>query len=369
MAKSLPGIFSVQRGFIISDALMHNLFEDGTTSRISVIRHGILGTQNVAGKDRDGIKNPQRTESAKTDPDAIGMEVRFALSTIPLTESIFACNDNEFRNEVKGFIDQFKRSPELTEICNRYARNILNGRWLWRNRILGQKISIKVESEDATIEMDATARPHDAFGDYSDEERKLGDLLADSLAGNPHHLNISARIDFGMRGSIEVFPSQNFIGKKPDGFARSLYKVDRIDRKELLRVINNDDPMSYFGDIIDMGHAAIRDQKIGNAIRTIDTWYEEGKESAPIPVEPKGANIETNVWKRTNNHLFGMIIQLGGMRPSIDSQKLNRQAMFVLSNLVRGFLAGEKEEEKSGSGKKAKDAEAGQSDLLEEVTQ
>ncbi|MBI3148086.1 MAG: type I-F CRISPR-associated protein Csy3 [Betaproteobacteria bacterium] len=363
--KALPGIFSVQRGMIISDAKMFSLVAKGGAEQvgypIQVIRHGILGTQNVAGKDKD-IKNPQRTESAKTDPDASGMAVRFSLSTITLDNAVFACDKNEFRESVNGFVTRFKGSGELREVCNRYARNILNGRWLWRNRILGKKIAVHVTSSQQpgeVIRADATRRPHEKFGDYSEVEKRLGDFLMKSLAVEPAQFTVEAQLDFGMTGAFEVFPSQNYVSDKPKGFARSLYKLDRIERGELLRMMAKDDPDAYMGDMVHMGSAAIRDQKIGNAIRTIDTWYEGNIEATPIPVEPKGANIETNEVKRKNNDLFDMILEIDSINPAQAGEALNREAMFILGNLVRGFLAGEKSEEKTsakeGKGKKGKD--------------
>ena len=42
-----------------------------------------------------------------------------------------------------------------------------------------------------------------------------------------------------------------------------------------------------------MGQAALRDQKIGNALRTIDTWYPAYEERrVPLPVEPNGASLD-----------------------------------------------------------------------------
>lgn len=364
MKHNLPSIFSVQRGMIISDALMFNRVIDANgaciETPIQVIRHGILGTQNVAGMDKEGIKNPQRTESAKTSTDASGMSVMFSLSTITLDNAIFACNQSDFRASVNGFVDRFKASDELQEVCNRYARNILNGRWLWRNRILGQKIVVQVTSslqpDEVIKNEDAARRPQDAFGDYTPDEKRLGDLLMKSLTVSPAQFTVKAVVDFGMTGSFEVFPSQNFISKKPEGFARSLYKVDRLSRTDLLRVMSKDDPDTYSGDIVHMGNAAIRDQKIGNALRTIDTWYERGAESTPIPVEPVGANIETNEFKRKDNNLFDMILEVDNIEPAQSGSALNAEAMFILGNLVRGFLAGKKNETDAGSpgGKKPK---------------
>jgi len=369
--KTLPSIFSVQRCMIISDAEMFNRIPDGaggfTETPIRVIRHGILGTQNVVGKDKD-IKNPQRTESAKTDPGATGMVVRFSMSTITLDNAVFACNANDFRASVQGFIERFASSGELREVCNRYARNLLNGRWLWRNRILGKSITVTVTCGKEKIESDATSRPQSTFGNYTDNEKKLGELLVFSLTERPMQFVVTGTIDFGMAGSFEVFPSQNYISNKPNGFARSLYKLNRISRQDLIRIMSKDDPDTYSGDIIDMGTAAIRDQKIGNAIRTIDTWYIVGRDDAhPIPVEPKGANIETNEVKRGGkNSLFEMILAIDDIHPAKEGEPLNYDAAFILANLVRGFLAGEKDES-SGKGGKKKDNEQGS--LLEEVEQ
>ena len=48
-----------------------------------------------------------------------------------------------------------------------------------------------------------------------------------------------------------------------------------------------------------MGHAALRDQKIGNALRTIDTWYPRYTEHGrPLPVEPNGASLEAQEFFR-----------------------------------------------------------------------
>jgi CRISPR-associated protein Csy3 len=372
--KTLPSIFSVQRCMIISDAEMFNRIPDSAggfkETPIQVIRHGILGTQNVVGKDKD-VKNPQRTESAKTDPGATGMVVEFSMSTITLDNAVFACNQNDFRASVQGFIERFKSSGELREICNRYARNILNGRWLWRNRILGQNITVTVTCGNEQIMSDATARPHSTFGDYTDNEKKLGDLLMLSLTEKPMQFVVTGTVDFGMAGSFEVFPSQNYVSDKPKGFARSLYKLSRISRQDLIRIMSKDDADTYSGDIIDMGNAAIRDQKIGNAIRTIDTWYEGGNDATPIPVEPKGANIETNEVKRGGkNSLFETIIAVDDIVPAKDGEPLGQDAMFILANLVRGFLAGEKDESSGKGGKKSNkksnDADE-QADLLEEA--
>lgn len=368
----MPSIFSVQRGLILSDAEMFNLIPGRGETPIQVIRHGIRGTQNQETLLKGGEKkvpNPQRTESAKTDPAATGMAVRFALSTINMKEAVFACNDSEFRENIDGFLLRFsghEGSAEIQEVCNRYARNILNGRWLWRNRILGQKIRVSVtpahDKDNPVVNEDAARRPHDRFGDYNESEQRLGEMLKDSLTNRPAQFSVEAVLDFGMTGSFEVFPSQNYVNKKPDGFARSLYKINRLNRKDLLRAVQKDDADTYTGDIVHMGDAAIRDQKVGNAIRTIDTWYDGGDEAAPIPVEPLGANLESNEFKRANkNGLYDLLCNIKSFNPAPEGGDLNREAMFILANMVRGFLAGKSKGDNEGSGRGKKPRKKGKS--------
>ncbi len=349
---NLPGVFAVQRGIILSDGVFYNAVDGQERSPVKVVRHGVLGTQNVAGKDKD-VKNPQRTESAKTEADANGLIVKFSLSTIDLRHSVYACSEPEWKSAVLGFVERYEDSEELQELCRRYARNILNGRWLWRNRLLGQTITIQATSKkyQKTIEVDALKIPFNSFGSYSQEEQDLGRWLHESFAGSMDTIHVRAHLDFGMTGSIEVFPSQNMVMKKPDGFARSLYKLDRMSRADLLKIVSENEADRYMADMIDMGIAALRDQKIGNAIRTIDTWYEGGNDAAPIPIEPLGANIERNTVLRPASSANNLFYLLPRVLPSApQSGQFNAEAAFILANLIRGFVGSEKDERQKAGG-------------------
>lgn len=348
----LPGVFAVQRGIILSDAVLYNAVDGQERSPVKVMRHGILGTQNVPDKETD-VKNPQRTESAKTEADANGLIVKFSLTTIDLRHSVYACSEPQWKSAVLGFVERYEDSEELRELCRRYARNVLNGRWLWRNRLLGRSITIQATSTkyQKTIEIDALKVPFNSFVEYSQEEQELGRWLHESFAGSTDAVHVRAHLDFGMKGAIEVFPSQNMVMKKPDGFARSLYKLDRMSRSDLLKIVNENEADRYMADMIDMGIAALRDQKIGNAIRTIDTWYEGGNDAAPIPIEPLGANIERNMAMRpahSANNLFYLLPRVLPTAPQ--ASQFNADAAFVLANLIRGFVGSEKDEkQKTGN--------------------
>lgn len=100
--KKLPGVLAFNRCHVVSDGLMYSRMPDGNDEPVPVIRHGIRGTQNVndgKGNDRQkvaaggerSISNIQITETAKLDPQAYALVIRFGMALIDLTSSLDSC--------------------------------------------------------------------------------------------------------------------------------------------------------------------------------------------------------------------------------------------------------------------------------------
>lgn len=350
--KRLPGVLSGQRLVVITDAPFENLFEDGRRTPLEVVRHGIRGTQNVNNEKESEVSNIQMTETARTDVEAIGFAAGFAIRFLPLERSLFACageGSDIYRENHRAFVDRACTSEGLREVARRYARNILNGRWLWRNHVVAQSISVHVAIGSEEMEVDALSIPRDTFGDYRDEEDRLGRVIHDSLAGGaPQTIEVEAHIRFGFKGAVEVFPSQNYVEGKPKGFARPLYKVGHPE------AVQRHNSLVDYADIRKMGQAALRDQKVNNAIRTIDTWYPAYAERhRPIPVEPSGASLDAMEFFRRNGRdnrhsAFDLMRRLGQIDPD------EPDGMFLIATLVRGGVFGEGEDEAEKEKKKEK---------------
>lgn len=297
--NSLPSVLSLQRGTIVTDGAMFSVLPGDKLTPVRVIRHGIRGVLLEKGK--DSVSNPQRTESAKTAPTAIGLSVQFNWRALPAQNLLFACSDVAYREKISTFIGEaFKIGVlEFDEVCRRYARNILNGRWLWRNRMLGE---VSVTAKVGEREFKSLGSNLKGFENFTEDETNLALIIAQSLTSGAggEVIRVDGRVMFGFAGAVEVFPSQNMVTSKPSGFARSLYKTNPIARKELqgiLATANNSGEFAgeFAADVIDMGEAALRDQKIGNAIRTIDTWYDGfDKQQQIIAIEPNGASLDAN---------------------------------------------------------------------------
>ncbi len=355
--KKLPGVLAFQRGLVMSDAEFFNEIDgEYEVNPVFVVRHGIRGTQNV-NKEGSGdtatsgdtkqrkVSNVQQTDSAKLDGQADALIARFAIRFLDLDGALFACApgkgdgkkdtqkslDEEvaaLRDSLKSFIERAKDATGLDEVACRIARNIANGRWLWRNRLIAETITITVSAAQRDIaSFDALDVPLNQFDGSSDGERAVAKVIAASLRGKEVAvLSVLARVEFGFRGAIEVFPSQNYIEEKPKGFARSLYRLGQPERSK------SEDGLRI------MGRAAIRDQKVANALRTIDTWYpgfaEHGR---PIPIEPNGANLDAQRFFRDQKGVsaFDLVRRLNEVDPNTDD------GMFLIACLIRGGVYSE----------------------------
>lgn len=346
----IPSVLGIRRALIVSDGVFYGVNEDEKKKNIiPVIRHGIRGTQNQ-GKGADDVSNVQRTESAKTFHDSRFLLVSFSFRPLPLMEGLTSCSGVDakyFREAFECFVEKSEDSAGLQEVCRRIARNVFNGRWLWRNRQFGTSIIVTAsmdnevdEDSENTWHQDALKTPLNHFDNYTDAEVNLGNALLEQFSGGQSQsVQVTAEIDLGMTGSVEVYPSQNYVQNKPKGFARPLYK---LDIRKIPRGLKNNDP-DNFEDTIQTGIAALRDQKIWNALRTLDTWYVEYAETGlPIPIEPLGANLSANVFYRTrkSDTLFDMLPSLGFMDPDSD------EGMFMIASLIRGGVLGLEDAEK-----------------------
>ena len=377
--NKLPGVLSFQRCLLITDALFFNEFADGTLTPLPVIRHGIRGVQNISKKSKKGqeaassasreeVTNIQTTDSAKLDAKAERLLVRFDLRSLDLSNALFACapgkaDDNStvetLRGALHSFIQRAKEGEDkpLLKLACYYAHNIANGRFLWRNRMIARAVQIEVQRLDqhghvltaqdgAPVQwtFDALQRPLTSFndmlaqsarqeeagaGDFDSipaDEQELAAVLAAGWQGEESPgLRVTAHVHFGVQGAVEVYPSQNYLESKDRGFARSLYCIGDAPEGQDAHSIRV------------MGQAALRDQKIGNALRTIDVWYPDyNKRCLPLPVEPNGASLDAQEFFRTGDASgFTLMRRIGELDPA------SKEGLFLLACLIRGGVFSE----------------------------
>ena len=239
-------------------------------------------------KDQDPAKldaaiekpNLQTVDVATLPADADTLKMQFTLRVLAGAGMPSACNSAAYQAKLVQTVQGYVQQHGFAALASRYAVNLANGRFLWRNRIGAESVQVRVarlQDGKAAKEWSFDALAHNlrALDAINAEVQSLGTVIAEGLAGTAHvllQITALARVGAGQ----EVFPSQELIldqkkRKTDDGIevrkSKTLYQIGEKGQEI----------------------AAIHSQKIGNALRTIDTWYEGAQELGPIAVEPYGS--------------------------------------------------------------------------------
>lgn len=265
--------------------------------------------------------NLQRVDAAALPADADTLKVHFTLRVLKGTGRPSACNNADYRAKLLQTVQSYVGKHSFAELARRYATNVANGRFLWRNRIGGETIEIHVRHMQggqaiSHWRFNALNQPWCSFdGNSQGDLAQLGKVIEDGLSESHVLLDITAFVRVG--AGQEVFPSQELIlDKGASKKSKTLYTVDKV--------------------------AAMHSQKIGNALRTIDTWYPGySKGDDPIAVEPYGSvTSQGKAYRQPSEkkdfyHLLDCWV-LKGEAPDSDGNQ-----HFVIANLVRGGVFGE----------------------------
>ncbi|MFK4751840.1 type I-F CRISPR-associated protein Csy3 [Oceanobacter antarcticus] len=265
--------------------------------------------------------NLQRVDTAALPANSDTLKVSFTLRVLGDLAIPSACNDQQYQAALSAVINEYIEREQFSELACRYAENLANGRFLWRNRIGAESVSVRVShmtNNQAVNHWDFNAYDFDMrkFGTQPELIAPLAKLIQQGLLGKSFVLlKIEAWVRLG--AGQEIFPSQELVldGGRDASKSKYLYQVNDV--------------------------AAMHSQKIGNAIRTIDTWYPDAETFGPIAVEPYGSvtsrgSAYRQPKQKTDfyNLLDGWVIK--GNIPDSGNQH------FVMATLVRGGVFGEK---------------------------
>ena len=322
MTIQLPSMLAFERKLETSDALMtagnweQLEHDENEWLPIKITKRQNRSTQSAYGtKDEDKAKpNPVSSDSddANLPHDKNTLKVSYTLRVIGNIGEPFGCNAPDFEKAIKEKVVEFKEIG-LKELSHRYAHNIASGRFLWRNRVCANDLIIQVTINDdkSPISFKGNDFPLNNFDAQRDNEslKQLADAIYNGLNSENDYvcLNIDAYVRLG-KGQ-HVFPSQEMnMGEKK----KVLFKLDDC--------------------------AALHSVKVGNAIRTIDDWYNNAE--FPIAVEPFGSVTQRGEAYRKNRKegdLYSLMIDW------VNDKKVDEgQRCFVLANLIRGGVFGGK---------------------------
>lgn len=236
------------------------------------------------------------------------------------------CNDNEFALTYGQMINRYSEQFGFYELARRYAQNIASGRALFRNRTLAEKIEVKVRANSEEFTFDGSKYPLHDFSQNFKELEPLAKLIEQALKGDLN--NLLLEIDtFAFIGRQQpVFPSQELTQNKKNDNG----KTDVYPKTKILYSIN--------------GIAGMHYQKIGNAIRSIDTWYPEYENNKiAIPVETFGTVTHTSSVYRALSTKCDFYSLFDKYATGQDLTK-DEDKHFVIACLIRGGVFGGKSE-------------------------
>lgn len=265
--------------------------------------------------------NLQRVDVATLPPDADTLKARFTLRILGGAGVPSACNNSAYQQKLLTLVDGYARTAGFGELARRYASNIANARFLWRNRVGAEAVEVHVRhlvdgQAVNSWRFDALAL---SLREFASNEAldSLAKVIEASLSGGGYALldiNAFARMGDGQ----EVFPSQELILDKG---------TDRGGQKsKTLYTVG--------------GIAGMHSQKLGNALRTIDTWYPDEDGIGPIAVEPYGSVTSRGKayrQPRARNDFYSLLDgwMLKDQVPAVEQQH------FVMATLIRGGVFGE----------------------------
>jgi CRISPR-associated protein Csy3 len=264
--------------------------------------------------------NLQRVDVAALPFDCDTLKISFTLRVLGNLAVPSVCNDQEYQAELATVINGYITEQGFGELAARYAENLANGRFLWRNRMGAEAIKVCITSKanSKTWEFDSEAFNLRAFSQPLGDLAGLAKEIERGLTGDGFaFLTIDAFARLG--NGQEVFPSQELVLDSNSKKSKVLYQVD--------------------------GGAALHSQKVGNALRTIDSWYPEAIESGlgPIAVEPYGSVTSRGKAYRQPKQKMDFYTLLDnwvtkGHKPALEQQH------YVMAILIRGGVFGEKSE-------------------------
>lgn len=337
MAKkeNIASVLAFEKKLVPSDGYMYGTcWEDrSVVTALTLIEKSVRGTISNRLKpavQKDPVKlnaevekaNLQRVDACALAPEQDTLKLNFSLKILGGLAKPSACNNALFKESYSAAVNDYIGSEGCKELARRYALNIANARFLWRNRVGAENIEVQVSALNKNAAQswvfDATEFSTRHFDDTSSAVNELAERIATALASDDDFLMLDINCFVQVGKAQDIYPSEELVLDKGKGTkGKILYSVNDI--------------------------AAMHSQKIGNALRTIDTWYPEfddNSSAGPIAIEPYGA--VTNLGKafrtpvaKQDFYTFFDHWARGGQLERIEDQH------YVMAVIVRGGVFGE----------------------------
>ena len=121
---------------------------------LAVREKSVRGTisNRLKTKDQDpakldaAVENPnlQTVDVATLPSDADTLQVSFTLRVLAGMGTPSACNNADYRVRLGAIVESYVQANGFNELAHRYATNLANGRFLWRNRLGAERVEVQI---------------------------------------------------------------------------------------------------------------------------------------------------------------------------------------------------------------------------------
>jgi CRISPR-associated protein Csy3 len=283
--------------------------------------------QNDPAKLNAEVEKPnlQRVDACALGQEQDTLKLHFTLKVLGGLAQPSACNNALFKQSYSAAVTQYITKYGFVELAKRYASNLANARFLWRNRVGAEEIQVQVRALNKGSEQAWTFNAKQfsiKHFDHNDSQiNSLADRIAQALASETDHLMLQIDCYAKVGKAQEVYPSEELVLDKGNS---------KTKKSKILYAVNE--------------HAAMHSQKIGNALRSIDTWYpeyaSEDQSAGAIAIEPYGAVTNLGKAFRTpkDKQDFYTFFDKWARGESLPREE---DEHYVVAVLVRGGVFGE----------------------------
>jgi len=333
--KNDARVLSFEKKLVPSDGFLYGTTWKNRTEiePLKLIEKSVRGTVGHRGAQKDlNTDDPLKIsrELEKPQPfilDACALsehqdtlKLSFTLKVLGGIDKPSASNGINFNQSYPKVARNYIEQEGFTELAKRYAINIANARYLWRNRVGAEKIEVivTIDGENPLI-FDGKEFSLRNFDSDNQDVKILANKIAAALSGKLPYLLINVDAHALIGKAQEVYPSEELVLDKGKG-----------DKSKILYQVN--------------GVAAMHSQKIGNALRTIDTWYPEFSTAniGPIAIEPYGAVTTLGKAFRKDKVDFYNLFDRFALGETLADKE---QEHYVMAVLVRGGVFGQSSKE------------------------
>jgi CRISPR-associated protein Csy3 len=328
--ENTPSVLAFEKKLVPSDGFMFGTTWEKRHEEVTPLRlieksvRGVISNRLKPTQDADEETkkaNPQTVDNCALQTDQDTLKLNFTLKVLSGVETPSACDNKIFNDSYVTVANRYIEEEGFTELAKRYAINIANGRFLWRNRVGVEALEVDVriiseESKGWIFSADDNI-PLNDFTVDSDKINALANEIALALSGKKDYLLLDITAYAKIGKAQDVYPSEEMVLDKNNSQSkksRILYQVNK--------------------------QAAMHSQKIGNALRTIDTWYPAYAEnSKPIAIEPYGSVTNLGIaYRKDRKNNFYNLFDLYAREEPLQSKD---DEHYVMAILVRGGVFGE----------------------------